>query len=402
VTDAHLPLPLAKRAALILAISGALAGSAGAISTGMSGLIGLELLAPDQHGLATAPITAFIVGAALASIPAALLMQRVGRRTGFNFGLLLGAAGSAAAAAAVLMQSFLAFTLTMVALGASGAFIQQYRFAAADAAEPKFKAQAISWVLAAGVISGVIGPQVAINARWLLPVSAMAGPFIILTALMLVAAAIMLLLVVPPPAPVILGGQGRPLHKIVLTPKFLVALLSAVASFSLMSLVMTATPLAMVGHHHSMTNSQLAIQWHVIAMFLPSFVTGNLINRFGKGTVVITGFLLIAAAAGVALMGTGVAEFWISLILLGVGWNFAFIGATAMLTDLYRPEEAFKVQALNEFVLFGVVAFASLSSGGLLASAGWATINIIVLPVVVICVLLIASQRIAERRASAH
>jgi MFS family permease len=400
VTDAHLPLPLAKRAALILAISGALAGSAGAISTGMSGLIGLELLPPDQHGLATAPITAFIVGAALASIPAALLMQRVGRRAGFLLGLLLGAAGSAAAAAAILMQSFLAFTVMMVVLGASGAFIQQYRFAAADAAEAKFKAQAISWVLAAGVISGVIGPQVAINAGWLLPSAPMAGPFIILTVLMILAAAIMSRLVVPPPAPVVLGGQGRPLHTIVLTPKFLIALLSAVASFSLMSLVMTATPLAMVGHHHTMTDSQLAIQWHVIAMFLPSFVTGNLINRFGKGTVVTAGFLLIAAAAVVALTGTGVAEFWTSLILLGVGWNFAFIGATAMLTDLYRPEEAFKVQALNEFVLFGTVAIASLSSGGLLVSAGWATINIIVLPIVAVCLALIGIQRLTERRAA--
>jgi len=400
MTEAHLPLPLAKRAALILAISGALAGAAGAISTGMSGLIGLELLPPDQHGLATAPITAFIVGAALASIPAALLMQRVGRRAGFLFGLLLGAAASSAAAAAILAESFLAFTITMVALGASGAFIQQYRFAAADAAEPAFKAQAISWVLAAGVISGVIGPQVAINAGWLLPSAPMAGPFIILTLLMIVAAAIMLRLVVPAPAPVVLGGQGRPLHQIVLTPKFLVALLSAVASFSLMSLVMTATPLAMVGHHHSVTDSQLAIQWHVIAMFLPSFITGKLIDRFGKGTVVIAGFLLIAAAAGVALTGTGVAQFWTALILLGVGWNFAFIGATAMLTDLYRPEEAFKVQALNEFVLFGVVAVASLSSGGLLASAGWTTINIIVLPIVAVCLVLIGWRALSARRAA--
>lgn len=398
MAESHLPLPLARRAALILATSGAIAGAAGAISIGTSGLIGLALLPPEQHALATLPVTTFVIGSALASIPAALLMQRVGRRAGFIFGLLLGALGSAAAAVAILSQSFVAFSLTLIAVGASGAFIQQYRFAAADAAEPAFKARAISWVMAAGVISGVIGPQVAINAGWLLPIAPLAGPFIILTVLMLIAAAIMSRLVVPAPAPVVLGGQGRPLHKIALTPKFLVALLSAVASFSLMILVMTATPLAMVGHHHSMTDSQLAIQWHIIAMFLPSFITGNLIDRFGKGRVATAGFLLIAAAAGVALSGTGLAQFWSSLILLGVGWNFAFIAATAMLTDLYRPEEAFKVQALNEFVLFSVVAFASFSSGGLLASAGWATINIIVLPIVAICLVLIGIQRLAERR----
>jgi MFS family permease len=167
-----------------------------------------------------------------------------------------------------------------------------------------------------------------------------------------------------------------------------------------MSLVMTATPLAMVGHHHSTADSQLAIQWHVIAMFAPSFFTGGLIARFGKSRMATTGFLLIAAGAGVALSGTSLMQFWAALILLGLGWNFAFITATAMLADLYRPEEAFKVQALNEFVLFGTVAVASFSSGGLLASAGWATINIIVLPIVAVCVLLIAAQRVAERRAA--
>jgi MFS family permease len=399
MADQHLPLPEARRAALILATAGALAGSAGPISIGMSGLIGMALLPPDQIALATLPVTAFVVGSALASIPAALMMQRVGRRAGFLTGLILGAVGAAAAAAAILAGSFVAFTVTMLFVGAAGNFVQQYRFAAADAAEPAFKARAISWVMAAGVISGVIGPQVAINAGWLVPFAPTAGAFMILAVLMLIAAGIMTRLVVPAPPPVI-RGHGRPLAEIVFQPTFLIALLSAVASFSLMSLVMTATPLAMVGHHHSTSDSQLAIQWHVIAMFLPSFITGSLIGRFGKSTVAAAGFVLIAIAAGVALTGTGLWQFWISLILLGVGWNFGFIAATAMLAELYRPEESFKVQALNEFVLTGVVALASFSSGGLLASTGWATINIIVLPVVAICLLLIGMQRLTARRAA--
>ncbi len=384
---------------MILAIAGALAGAAGPIAIGMGGLIGLSLLQPDPAALATLPVTAFVVGSALASIPAALLMGRVGRRAGFLAGLGIGVIGSLATAAAVLAGSFAAFSLGLLVVGISSNFVQQYRFAAADAAEPSFKARAISWVMAAGVISGVIGPQVAINTGWIVPAAPMAGPFIVLALLLLVAAAIISRLVVPPPPQVATTGTGRPLPEIVFKPKFLVALLSAVASFSLMSLVMTATPLAMVGHHHSTADSQFAIQWHVIAMFLPSFATGALIGRFGKGSVAAAGFALIGAGALVALTGTDFWQFTGSLILLGVGWNFGFIAATAMLAELYRPEEAFKVQALNEFVLFGIVAIASFSSGGLLASTGWAAINIIVLPVVVVCVALIGVQALASRGA---
>lgn len=396
----HLPLPLARRAALLLAAAGALAGSVGPIAIGMSGLIGLALLPEGEAAWATLPVTAFVVGSAMASIPAALLMQRVGRRNGFLIGLAVGAVASAAAAATVFAESFFAFTLSLVALGASGAFVQQYRFAAADAAEPPYKARAISFVMAAGVISGIIGPQVAINAGWFLPAFPLAGPFIILSGLMVVAAAFMVRLVVPPPAPIATTGRGRPLRTIVLQPSFLVALLSAVAAFSLMSFVMTASPLAMVHHHHTAADSQLAIQWHVIAMFLPSFITGHLIARFGKNAVVVTGLALIAAAAAVGLTGTGIPHFWISLILLGVGWNFAFIAATAMLAEFYRPEESFRVQAVNEFVLFTIVALASLTSGGVLAAAGWAAVNIVVLPIVAICLAILAAHRIAEWRAT--
>ena len=396
----HLPLPQAKRAALLLATAAALAGSVGPAAIGLSGLVGLSLLPPDQAGWATVPVTAFVVGSTLAAIPAALLMQRVGRRIGFIAGMIIGISGCVAAGFAILASTFLGFCLAMGVAGASAAFGQQFRFAAADAAEPAFKPRAISWVMAAGVISGVIGPQVAIHGGWLTPSAPFAGPYFVVAALTLAAALILTGLAVPPPAVRRGGNTGRPLAVIVFEPRFLVALLSAVASFSLMSFVMTATPLAMVGHHHTTADSQIAIQWHVIAMFLPSFVTGNLIGRFGKGAMAIAGFALIGAAALVSFTGTGIPHFWISLILLGVGWNFAFISATSMLAELYRPEEAFKVQAANEFVLFGIVALASFSSGGILAGAGWTIVNVIVLPVVVVCVGLIGWRTMMEKRSA--
>jgi MFS family permease len=165
-----------------------------------------------------------------------------------------------------------------------------------------------------------------------------------------------------------------------------------------MSLVMTAAPLAMVGHHHTAADSQVAIMWHVIAMFLPSFFTGSLIQRFGAGRIAAAGFVLIGLGSAIAFTGASIPHFWATLILLGVGWNFGFIAATAMLTELYRPEESFKVQALNEFVLFGIVALASFGSGGLLASAGWIWINVLVLPVVAICLGLIGWRTVADRR----
>lgn len=400
MTDHYLLLPAARRAAIILSIVSALAGSAGPIAIGASGIIALTLLPPNAVALATLPASAFIVGSALASIPAAFLMRRVGRRAGFIVGLLFAVAGSVAGALSIIATTFSGFVASLFIVGASSAFVQQYRFAAADAAEPSFKPRAISWVLASGVISGIIGPQIVINSGVVVPSSIppAAGAFLILAALNLVGAVIMLRLDVPPPPPAVAGG-GRPLREIVFEPRFLVALLSAVASYSMMTFVMTATPLAMVGHSHTIADSQVAITWHVIAMFLPSFVTGALVTRFGKGRIAATGFLLIAAAAAVGLTGTGFAQFVFGLVLLGVGWNFGFIAATAMLTELYRPEEAFKVQALNEFVLFGIVAVASFGSGGLLATAGWTVINVIVLPIIGVCLGMIGWRGIVERRA---
>ena len=395
--SAHLPLPEAKRAALLLAFASAIGGSAGPIAIGTGGLVGIALLPPDQSALATVPVSAYILGPALASIPAAMTMRRIGRRHGFMLGTLLGAIGAAIITAGIVSGEFWLFTLGMVFLGAASAFSQQYRFAAADAAPPAFRPRAISWVMAGGVFTGIVGPQLAIHAQPLIADVPLAGPFLALVVLFALTAIVLSRLNVPPPPPVVKGATGRPLLSILLKPKFLVALLAAVSSYALMSLVMTATPLAMIEHHHSHADAQTGIQWHVIAMFGPSFFTGSLIARFGKPGVAAAGLLLIAGSATVALLGTSLWHFWIALVLLGVGWNFGFIAATAMVAELYRPEEAFRVQAMNEFILFSIVAIASFSSGGILVASGWTVVNLLVYPIVAISVLLIAIQAMIDR-----
>lgn len=394
----HLPLPEAKRTARLLALATAIGNSGGPIAIGTGGLVGMSMLPPEQMGLATVPVSAFILGSAAASIPAALTMRRIGRRYGFLLGTGIGATGAITAAIAVATGLFWLFTLGLMLLGSAGAFAQQYRFAAADASEPAFKPRAISWVMAGGVVTGVVGPQLAIHGQSILPFAPLAGPFVGLALLIGMSALILTQLRIPPPAPPVAGKEGRPLRQIVLQPKFVIALLAAIASYALMSLVMTATPIAMIEHHHSHADAQTGIQWHVIAMFGPSFFTGALIARFGKSGIAASGLLLIAMAATVALMGTSLWHFWIALILLGIGWNFGFIAATAMVAELYRPEEAFRVQAVNEFVLFSIVAIASFSSGGILVASGWTVVNLLVYPIVAVAVALIAFQAFSDRR----
>jgi MFS family permease len=392
-----LPLPEARRAAILLAVASAIGGSAGPIAIGTGGLVGAALLPHDQMALATVPVSAFVLGPALASIPAAMTMRRIGRRNGFIVGTAFGAVGAAIVTTGVVTASFWLYCLGMVFLGAAGAFAQQYRFAAADASPADYRPRAISWVLAGGVFTGVIGPQLAIHAQPLVPGAPLAGPFLTLVGLFALTAIILSQLKVPPPPPLNTAYTGRPLMTILMQPKFLVALLAAIASFALMSLVMTATPLAMIEHHHSMADAQTGIQWHVIAMFGPSFFTGGLIARFGKPGIAVAGLLLIAGSATVALLGTSLWHFWIALILLGVGWNFGFIAATAMVAELYKPEEAFRVQAMNEFILFSFVAAASFSSGGILVASGWTLVNQLVYPIVGVSVLLIIWQSLADR-----
>jgi MFS family permease len=393
----------ALRNAWVLAAASAFGGAAGPIVITLGALAALQLLEPSVHWMATLPVTAYSVGVALAAAPAAFLLGRLGRRFGFLLGTAIGAVGGLAGGLSILGQSFVGLIAGTFMVGFSAAFLQQYRFAAADGApDQASKAKAISWVMIGGVAAAIIGPQTLLLTDSLFAANAYAGPFIAIIGLMAVAALALWLLVDLSPAKAAGGAAagGRSLGEIARQPRFIVAVTCAIASFAMMSLVMTAAPLAMIAHGHSQTNAALGIQWHVIAMYVPSFVTGSLIARFGKERIVATGLALLLICAAIALTGADIAHFWATLIILGVGWNFGFVGATAMLTETYRPEEAARAQGLNDFLLFGFVALASAGSGGVFALAGWNAVNLVVFPVAAVALAALLWQALASRRAA--
>ncbi|MHA1552972.1 MAG: MFS transporter [Alphaproteobacteria bacterium] len=390
---------IARRNAFVLAVAGALGGGIGSINIIVAGLTGAYLLGPDKS-LATLPVSAFTIGMALSTIPAALLMRRVGRRTGFQVGSLLAMLGGVLGGMAVLGGTFTGFVLAMLVAGCSMAFVQQYRFAAADMGSPAFRAKAISFVFLGGVAAAVIGPQTVILTRDLLTPVPFAGAFFGMSGLAALAVIVLSFLSgqAGPQVPDQALPDARPLAEIVLQPTFITALVCGIGAYSLMSLLMTAAPLAMIAHDHSQNDAALGIQWHALAMFAPSFVTGSLIVRFGARIIIGIGFALLALCAVIALAGVDLMNFWLSLILLGLGWNFGFIGATTMLTTTYRPEEKAKVQGLNDFLVFSSVALASLLSGRLFATLGWAWINVVAFPIIAVCLIALAAMAFLRRR----
>lgn len=377
---------VAKHNALVLAAAASLGGASPAIVVSLGGLVGQTLA--DDKSFATLPVSLLQLGLATGTIPAALLMRKVGRRTGYIVGALIGVLAGCVAAYGIASAVFATFCLGTFIAGWFGSFVQSYRFAATDAASPGFSARAISWVMAGGLISGIIGPQTVIWTRDAVEGAPFAGGFIGQAALALASIVVISFL---RPTPVVGGsrGGGRPLGEIIRQPRFVTAAVTGLVSYGLMSFLMTAAPIAMVGCGHTVSDAALGIQWHVLGMFGPSFFTGRLIGRFGKERVTAAGLLLIAGAAATGLSGLGLAYFWLGLVLLGVGWNFAFIGATALVTECYRPEERAKVQAANDFLVFGSVAVASFSSGSLLNSGGWEMVNWLVFPPVAIALALL-------------
>lgn len=377
-----------RRNAVVLMAANAVNASILPIAVTLGGLAGFYLLGADKS-LATLPVTASTVGAALTTIPAAMLMSRIGRRKGFVLGAAPAILGGLLAVFALIQGSFWLFVASLFLVGMSGAFNQQYRFAAIDAGTPAVRTRAMSLVMAGGMFSGIIGPQTVIFTNdWLSPIM-FAGSFLAAAILGCIGLLIASLLrdVAPPPnhaARLLNASGGRSLAIIARQPRFVAAVLCAISSYALMSLVMTAAPLAMIGCGLTQSDAALGIQWHVLAMYGPSFFTGKLIVRFGKDRIVIAGMALLVACAVVGIAGITLAHFWITLILLGFGWNFGFIGATAMLAETYRPEERGKVQGLNDFLVLGSAATASLLSGKLIGGPGWAFINMIVFPVVML------------------
>ena len=372
---------LARRNVLILAAAQALGGAGPPIIISLGGMVG-QTLAPSAV-LVTLPVSLYQLGLALGTVPAAFIMRQFGRRSGYLLGASIGLISGLVATLGIVAATFALFCLGTFLAGFYGSFVQSYRFAATDAVPLELRANAISRVMIGGLVAGVIGPQLVIWTRDALAGVPFAGSFLSQAALALLALPLLGLLRTPKVASTAaVASTGRPLIEIVSTPRFMLAATTGLVSYGLMSFVMTAAPIAMIACGHTIGEAALGIQWHILAMFGPSFFTGHLIARFGKERVSAAGLLLIAGSAAVALSGLAIAHFWISLVVLGIGWNFGFIGATAMVTDSYAPEERSKAQGANDFLIFGTVAAASFSSGALLNAAGWATINWMIFPAV--------------------
>jgi predicted MFS family arabinose efflux permease len=383
---------------LLLAGCQALAMTSMSVLATTAAIIGNMLAA--NKSLSTLPVALQMTGMMCATIPAALLMGRIGRRGGFWTGAAIGASGGVVAGSAVWAASFPMFCLGTFLIGSSNGFAQQYRFAAAELADEGFRSKAISLVLAGGVVSGVFGPEMARWSRDLFSPVLFAGCFAMIVALQICAAALLTIVRLPPPPPRgALRGSGRPLWQIVRQPLFVVALLCGMVGYGVMSLVMTATPIAMIGCGFVFTDAAFVIQWHILGMYAPSFVTGHLIARVGLAPILLTGAILLLACCGINLAGIAEGNFWAANLLLGVGWNFLFVGATTLLTRTYRPEERAKVQALNDFTIFGTSTLAAFSSGALLAGFGWPTVQMTVLPFVVVAAAAILWMRSSAARA---
>lgn len=378
----------ARRNVLVLVAAQAVLGAQMPMIFTIAGLAGASL-APNICW-ATLPITMTVIGSMLTATPISALMQRFGRRTGFAVGALGGALGAAIGAVGLATGSF---TLFCIGGFFSGIYMSAqgfYRFAAADTASDEFRPKAISWVMAGGLFSAVFGPQIV-----KLTAEGMAVPFLgtylAVIAINLVGVFLFLGLDIPKPTPPGPGSAiGRSRAQLLRTPTIAVAMICATVSYALMNLVMTSSPLAVVGCGFQTNNAADVVTAHVLAMYAPSFFTGHIIARFGAERVIALGLSILAAAGAVAIAGVELENFFLALILLGVGWNFGFIGATTMLTSAQRPEERGRLQGLNDLVVFGGVTMASFSSGGLMncaggtAQEGWQMVNLAMLPFLVL------------------
>lgn len=379
-TTASTESPSIRRNVALLATCQALFTSTMSIMIAVGGLIGYSLA--ENKALATLPVTAVVTGTALMTMPAAMLMGRIGRRGGFVFGALIGTAGALLGAVALYYASFWLFCLATLTVGMFSAFGQQYRHAAVDMAPAPLRGQAVSLVMLGGVAAGFIGPELAKWTRDMLEPLLYAGTYIAASGLTLLSALILSRLDIPRRPRVSRADQGRPAWQIMRQPTFIVAAGSGMAGFGAMSLIMTATPLAMVACGHDFNSSATVIQWHVVAMYAPSFITGRLIGRVGVLPVIVAGAVINVLCVAVAHTGLEVLHFWTALVLLGIGWNFMFVGGTTLLAEAHTPAEAPRAQGINDFLVFGVVAVSSLSSGQLLHAFGWDVVTFAALPMI--------------------
>ena len=363
----------------ILSASQALAGAGPTMVLLLGGIIGTTI-APAPS-LATLPISLLIVGVALFSIPASMIMRKVGRKRGFMGAALVASLAALLAAYAISISDFFLFCLATLFIGSNGAFVQQYRFAASESVQSNYAARAVSVVLFGGILAGFLGPEVARLTQDILPAGLYTGSFV---ALALIYALVIIIVgfmdkIIPGEAEII--GEERPLKAIVVQPTYMVAVLAGVVSYGVMSFIMTATPVQL--HQldgYTLDATAFVIQSHILAMYMPSLFTGFLLERLGLLRVMLAGVLSLVASVLLSLTVHEYMGYWGALVLLGLGWNFLFVGGTVLLTRSYLPPERFKAQAINDFTVFGTQALASLSAGTVLYLANWYVLNLITLP----------------------
>ncbi len=373
-----------KRNVTLLALSQAVLITGTSLLLSSCALVGMTL--SSIKSLATLPLALLFLAQMATTIPASLYMQRVGRRLGFMTSSVFGMAGAAIATLGVLKSEFSLFCLGTVLIGVFNGFGQYYRFAAAETASEQYRSRAISYVLAGGLIAAFAGPNLAKWSRHVLPAE-FAGSYAILIGTYLLALGFAFFLLMPGSGTAARATGGRPLGEIARQPAYFVAVASALVGYGVMNFIMIATPLAMHDYALPFSDTAFVIQWHVFGMFFPSFFTGHLIRKFGTATIILAGLLLLGLCVGINFTGKTVIHFWSALIFLGVGWNFVFIGATTQLTETYTLSEKARAQALNDFIVFGTVTLTSLSSGAVQNLLGWQTINMAVIPFLVIVAL---------------
>ena len=371
---------------LILACCQALTMSGSSLIILTASLVG-AILAPHPQW-ATLPVACMFTGTLIATFPAAMLMNRIGRRAGFYVGLMIGVIGAiivtTGITTGVIDGGFFYFCIGSLLIGVVNAFGQYYRFAAADVATPEYRSRAISWVLAGGIVAAFIGPGIAIWTWDMVATVPYAGSYSMLVGLYAISMLFLFFARLPMPTIEERSGATRPLSQIIRQPEFFVAVIGATVAYGSMNLIMVSTPVEMKGCGYLLPDSASVIMWHILAMFAPSFVTGHLIRYFGVTRIMVTGTLLLAVCVTINLNGSSLIHFTSALIALGLGWNFLFVGGTTLLTDAYRPAEKAKTQGFNDLIIFSTVALTAVTSGLLHHHFGWETINLAVIPAIVV------------------
>ena len=366
----------------------------------VSALIGLSLA--GNPALSTLPVATMFVGLMMTTIPASLIMAKIGRKRGFVLGNSIGVSGALLSLLSLYQQSFALFCFATGLLGVGVGFGNLYRFTVVEVCEKGAESRAVSLVMAGGVFAAIVGPSLAVWSQGWLSFNVYAGAFIGLAGLYAIALFLLTFIKIPP---MVLSGsdaEQRPLGQILTQPLFLISVMSALVGYGVMNLLMTATPLAMEHHGHDFPSVANVIQWHVLGMFVPSFFTGRLVECFGHYRLIFTGIVLMLGCIFVNFTGQSEWQFWVALVLLGIGWNFMFIPATALLTKAYRPSEKAKTQAANEFIVFSVVTITALFSGALEATVGWVPMNLLMIPVLVLTAAVVTWQLVRLKSAAAQ